>query len=516
MGKFFRFKFKFENISSEKMILCSGILQSCTAHGERRTLLHCEALTYLSKQSMKSPFTILNLAMAMKKHIAVFNVAEAGHLNPGLGLMTKLSKNHHHQVTGVISHIAGDDALMASAQRKVEATGASFVNHFEIDGVDTEEVLQALASFPPMPEIRMTAVTMRMCTKATIEWIKANKVDIVVFGHYAPVAYVAAKVLNLPAICIFTQVPFREQKYCVQAHQNFQGKPGMSWMDIPPVASSLQTIQSDFGVDIRNSINPMRKMWFKDTPTIVYSIPELSDLEADEVAKWVTFAGVNPRAQLETDHVLVKQAKEWKAQSPDNKVMVATLGTIAMGALFGLYSDFLSSTFWPTMRAVAIAHPELMIVLGLGNEARVEDFNKYIQTTEGCPKNFVPCGYLPQLELLDVADIAFVHGGCGSVHESLRVACPLILFPLFGDQPENSAACVNAGLGVEFPSEGKPVPGSPKPAAERACFNKDAMKAAIEKCLTMPKEKLLDVSGKIRALEAANADVKAVLSMLKE
>ena len=117
-----------------------------------------------------------------RKHIALFNVAEAGHLNVGLGLTRKLT-SQGHKVSCIVSAVAGDDALFALAQKGVEESGGVFINHYKLDGIDTEEAICAMNSLPLSPNVRVLACTMKLCTKATIDWVKANDVDMIIFGH---------------------------------------------------------------------------------------------------------------------------------------------------------------------------------------------------------------------------------------------------------------------------------------------------------------------------------------------
>jgi UDP:flavonoid glycosyltransferase YjiC (YdhE family) len=91
--------------------------------------------------------------------------------------------------------------------------------------------------------------------------------------------------------------------------------------------------------------------------------------------------------------------------------------------------------------------------------------------------------WVPQSDVLPHAAAAVTHGGAGSTLGALAAARPLVLVPLFADQPHNAqrVEAVGAGLAV-----------APEPAA---------MRDAIVRVLTEPSfgQRAADVAGELRA-----------------
>ena len=451
--------------------------------------------------------TTTTMTMTKKQNIAIFNVSESGHLNLGLGLARKLV-DAGHQVSHVTSSVASDAATIQRAVQCIEAAGAAYLNHYELPGINSEEAIKLLASLPLSPFIRSTACTMAVGTQATIDWLKSSGVDLVVFGHYVPAAYVAAKVLGLPMVCIFTQIPFQKQGYW-----------SLAWMDMPAVSQALSKVNDEWGIDMRQVLHSDRNMWYKGVKTIAYTLPELSDLNNPEEC---TLVGCNLRKAIHTDHPLVQQVLVWKSKSDsNNKAMLVCLGSLIQDALFGLFQDFLKQSFWPAIRFLASSRPELMIVLGVGGPGLVAYKELYDDAEGAALPNLLICDYVPQLEILPHVDVALHHGGCNSLHECLQARVPMILLPTNGDGLENANIVIEKwGCGVHFPNENKFVPGRPFPLSERACFTPQSLEAAVLKCIATDVEgdkirsNVVKLADRLEEMEKQHADVHAVLGVV--
>ncbi|MEA5363538.1 glycosyltransferase [Amycolatopsis sp., V23-08] len=56
--------------------------------------------------------------------------------------------------------------------------------------------------------------------------------------------------------------------------------------------------------------------------------------------------------------------------------------------------------------------------------------------------------FAPQARLLGRASVFLSHGGFGGVQEALRAGTPMVVLPLFADQPANARRIAELGLGV--------------------------------------------------------------------
>ena len=66
------------------------------------------------------------------------------------------------------------------------------------------------------------------------------------------------------------------------------------------------------------------------------------------------------------------------------------------------------------------------------------------------PKNVMPFEWVPQLEVLPLSDAFVTHGGMGSVMESVAFGVPMVVVPVFGDQPNNADNVQKLKMGVAF------------------------------------------------------------------
>jgi len=65
-----------------------------------------------------------------------------------------------------------------------------------------------------------------------------------------------------------------------------------------------------------------------------------------------------------------------------------------------------------------------------------------------CPPNVLVMPEVPQLEVLERASLMVTHGGLSSVKECIFQGVPMVLLPIFYDQPGNAARAVHHGFGA--------------------------------------------------------------------
>ena len=74
------------------------------------------------------------------------------------------------------------------------------------------------------------------------------------------------------------------------------------------------------------------------------------------------------------------------------------------------------------------------------------------------PDNIYAYSFVPQIEVLEHADVFLTHCGMNSVNEALCAGVPMVAMPFMNDQLENARQIVDLGLGKRvrsFPSSGK-------------------------------------------------------------
>jgi UDP:flavonoid glycosyltransferase YjiC (YdhE family) len=145
----------------------------------------------------------------------------------------------------------------------------------------------------------------------------------------------------------------------------------------------------------------------------------------------------------------------------------------------------------------AVAELPVRVLLTVGRELD-------IGVLGGTPANVRIEPWVPQQDVLGHASAAVVHGGSGSTLGALSAGLPLVVVPLFADQPENArrVAEVGAGIAVE--------PTREDPAATTA-----PLRAAIESVLAESsyRERAGALAGELRAEPPVDAAVPLLESL---
>lgn len=113
------------------------------------------------------------------------------------------------------------------------------------------------------------------------------------------------------------------------------------------------------------------------------------------------------------------------------------------------------------------------------------------------PGNVTVETFIPQAQILPHAAVVLNHGGSGTVLGGLAAGIPMVIAPLFADQPHNARSVERTGVGV-------------------AVFTPDAasMRSAVERVLATPA--MRDAAGRIAAEIAALPDIEAATDQLLE
>jgi UDP:flavonoid glycosyltransferase YjiC (YdhE family) len=116
------------------------------------------------------------------------------------------------------------------------------------------------------------------------------------------------------------------------------------------------------------------------------------------------------------------------------------------------------------------------------------------------PANVTVKTFLPQAEVLARASAVLCHGGAGTVLGSLAAGMPLVVTPLFADQPANARSVAASGAGIAV------VDGT---AGD--------IRAALQQVLADPayRQRARDIAAEIAALPDMDAATEALLGLTK-
>jgi MGT family glycosyltransferase len=115
------------------------------------------------------------------------------------------------------------------------------------------------------------------------------------------------------------------------------------------------------------------------------------------------------------------------------------------------------------------------------------------------PANVTVETYVPQAEVLPKASAVLCHGGAGTVLGTLAAGVPLVVAPMFADQPANARSVDASGAGFAV------FDGTP-----------DTLRAALQWVLAEPvyRIKARQIADEIAGLNSADAAVDAMIGMV--
>jgi MGT family glycosyltransferase len=127
-----------------------------------------------------------------------------------------------------------------------------------------------------------------------------------------------------------------------------------------------------------------------------------------------------------TDDVL----PEWLDTLPARPIVHASLGTVTVDRL-----DLLR------VLIEGAANEAYTLILATGPASDPATFG-------ALPSNIRAAAYIPHSQLLPRCDAIITHAGAGTLIASINAGLPMVLVPLFGDQPTNAECAAAAGAGI--------------------------------------------------------------------
>lgn len=367
-----------------------------------------------------------------------FNVPTSGHVNPSLPLVAELIRRGEQ-----ISYY-----LTPAYQQKVEATGAQFRaydvfgagivpdDYFDSRGLD--------GSNPPGAAAALLE-TSALLVPQIIDLLRAEQPDYVLFDAMCPWGWIAARHLGLPSVSSQALLALR---------MGLMLRSGKLPTLIGNVVSHLDDIRRFQTVSARMKAAGYRVPGFPavlvsdGTITINYT-SALFQPGAESIGAHVKFVGpaIAPRPH---DPEFPFELLEGK------QVIYISLGTVINR----------NEAFYRQCYA-AFADTPYQVVLSVGERIRIPDLGPV-------PANFIVRSFVPQLEVLQHADLFITHAGMNSTQEGLYYDVPLLLVPQQAEQSFVASRVEALGAGIRL--EGQQV-------------TADRLRSVAERILHEPKYK---------------------------
>jgi len=357
-----------------------------------------------------------------RPHVAFFNCAEHGHVNPTLGLVKE---------------------LVARGYRVSYTTSAEFAPLLTACGATPILYQPTFSKEKPRPE-DMGHVVVELATEATLTYdtlfnaFVNDRPDIIAYGPLSWLGKIFAGLWQIPSIALNpTHVSYQGQS------EEWLGITGNAWPCLPILNSLLHKkgVMLDLPALLSRHDN------------VVAFIPRSFQEKAETVDPSVIFVGPE----------IVERPTEnkWVPTRQPRPVVVASLGSV-----YTNQRDFFNACI------AAFADTEFHLILSIG---------RYVTPEELLPitANIEVHAQIPQLEVLQTASLFITHAGMNSLMEAAYFGVPVIAVPQQAEQRLNARRLQQLGLGLYLPRETVDAEGLL--AAARALHGSEICQAQIAK-----------------------------------
>ena len=297
---------------------------------------------------------------------------------------------------------------------------------------------QAGAIFHPYPPTRLTArsisdaladgnlakphllmlQTAETLTQFTLDELSREQCDLVVFDSLAIWGKIASSALHVKAAAAISHFVFDLASMNLSMPE-YLSMIGQFFSQVPQLLRERRRLTRRFGkaYPAEQPLFPMR-----DRLNIVFTARELQPVSSiiDDTFRFVG-PSINPQVHSE----------DFPFDSLRQKPIVyLSLGTVHTGN-----TAFYSTCF------EAFADFPAQFILSTGRGADIAGL-------DAIPSNFIVRTFVPQLEILQHADVFITHGGINSIHEGLYYGVPLILVPHQFEQLLNARCVTRRGAGL--------------------------------------------------------------------
>ena len=131
-----------------------------------------------------------------------------------------------------------------------------------------------------------------------------------------------------------------------------------------------------------------------------------------------------------------------KSVKPGAPVIYASLGSQAI--TYGSVTGHFVRSLLAAMKTDLLRNFHLILSIGA-------EYDEIDPLT--IPDNVTTVKWAPQLDILSISDLAIIHGGLGSIKECIYFGVPMVVVPIYRDQPSNARRVEYHGLGATIKPE---------------------------------------------------------------
>lgn len=356
--------------------------------------------------------------------VVLFGVDLHGHVNPTLGLVSKLIERGEE----VIYYCS--DAF----REKIERIGASFRSYRGLLGFSTHKG-SGIDTFLVFADFLMDRS--RILTDALSDEVGQLSPDYVIHDAFSLWGKQIAERLEVPGIAFFANFPFidemadRDPEFFMEYVLRAQGDPlyeknkGKHDIYRKLLDRLSRMIAFRYNLPPMNVINDV--FCSKQQLNLLFTSREFQ-IHADAFDDTHLFAGytLHPR---------------WEPVSFPFELLD---GRPLVYIAFGTILNELNETYRACLSA--LGDSRYQVVMSVGK-------TEFAEKWSSVPDNFIVRSYVPQLELLRYADVFITHGGANSIYESLCSEVPMVVLPQVFDEYMGALMVEQAGAGIYMREE---------------------------------------------------------------
>ena len=321
----------------------------------------------------------------------------AGHFGPLVPFAKALLRDNH-------------EILVAAPRSAAPMIAAAGMDHHPIPDPPPEQRAEVFAAVDGLPSDDANArvlgdVFIRIDSRAAyphlLDAVTRWSPDLVLFEETENAAPLAAEAAGVPAVCVGISLRTVADKFR------------------PVIAAALDDVRSDLGLMPDPELER-----FRDTPYFTLTPPSMEDPRV---------AGPDDAMRFrEPDAHPPRPLPDWwpDSQAP---LVYLTFGSVAptMDYFPGVYRDAID--------ALAMLPVRVLVTVGRDRDPR---------ELGPLPPSVHAARWVPQADVMPHAAAIVCHGGSGTVRAGLAEGVPMVVLPLFADQPYNARRIAELGAGI--------------------------------------------------------------------
>lgn len=340
--------------------------------------------------------------------VLVFNFPGEGHINPTIALVEELVQRGEEVVYYCVEEY----------RNKIEKTGAAFRSYENF--LSIADIMKKMdKEFNLLDKMSGLAKKMDKVIDDILSQVKEEVYDYVIYDNNFAVGRIVADVLKLPKISSCTT--FALNKYVFSDFKGRQGEIDQESPEYQDILAVFKEWEKKYGIRI-DGIKDM--MSNPGDITLVFT-SKLYQPHAEMFDDSFKFVGPSVAPRKDEESV------------PFEKIQSDPLIFISMGTVFNQQPELYHTCF------EAFRESEATVILTVGKRTDISQF-------KDIPANFLVYHYVPQLEVLQRADVFVTHGGMNSSSEGLYFGVPLVVIPVTGDQPIIAKRVEALGAGLQL------------------------------------------------------------------